>query len=378
MTEDLAVIASFEIASPPPDQCAGLTPPAPGKPVSAQVMMGGAREKYCRPGLADGSGNVALPTDVHYDGSSVSYSTTYFLFGASGSSLGRAGGMTMTTFSQLTGFEGVEIVGQGNGSSLRVFAPDGAITGQTTQRAEVMVPVEDPTGGIVVAVFSTGTLTGIEAFDASARLRWRAPINDHFVALGVDRAGNTLLLLDGSARYGGHKLAGLWIDTSGKPGSVFEASANDEGVDFGTAALVPRVGSGLFLARQAREHSGTVHASWLRQFDPLATSGSPAPQWLTAKPDTTLHMAHGGTAYALIDLPRFTPDCAQRIEMLADSGKSCGSLVFRAAEGACQTAGLTVGYDGTVIQQLPNEFEVQQPDISSQTCTWHWWPALLH
>ena len=63
---------------------------------------------------------------------------------------------------------------------------------------------------------------------------------------------------------------------------------------------------------------------------------------------------------------------------MAPSGKSCGSIGFRAATGACETSGLSVGFDGTVIQQLPLEFEKREPMMyGPTTCTWRWWPALL-
>jgi len=69
--------------------------------------------------------------------------------------------------------------------------------------------------------------------------------------------------------------------------------------------------------------------------------------------------------------------CAQRIEIVAPSGRSCGTAVFPIASASCTTGKINVGYDGTVIQALP--FEMQRHnDDGTLTCTWQSWPGFLH
>jgi hypothetical protein len=91
-------------------------------------------------------------------------------------------------------------------------------------------------------------------------------------------------------------------------------------------------------------------------------------------------MARGGRAYAFFDLPgyRSASPCAQRIEIVAPSGRSCGTAVFPIASASCTTRlNINVGYDGTVIQALP--FEMQRHnDDGTLTCTWQSWPGFLH
>ena len=86
-------------------------------------------------------------------------------------------------------------------------------------------------------------------------------------------------------------------------------------------------------------------------------------------------MAHGGTAYLMLpEVQQQVGTCSQRVEVVAPSGKSCGFVDFAIASGPCTTESIDVGYDGTVIQQLPREME----SIDSQgnaSCTWRYWPG---
>jgi hypothetical protein len=91
-------------------------------------------------------------------------------------------------------------------------------------------------------------------------------------------------------------------------------------------------------------------------------------------------MVHGGTGYALIDPAGDVAPCGQQIEVLAPSGKSCGTASFFIADGACRAGGLTVGYDGTVIQQPPVAMEPVSeiaPGFSEHACTWRYWPGFF-
>ena len=132
--------------------------------------------------------------------------------------------------------------------------------------------------------------------------------------------------------------------------------------------LYERVGSGLFL-------SG--FAGWLGQFDAQATSMSPPPAWLAARPGKNLHMVHGGTGYAVLPMPENSATCDQQVEVVSPSGQSCGTADFAIGGGACATKSIIVGYDGTVVQQAPRERETCSAADHVCTCTYRYWPGFF-
>jgi hypothetical protein len=80
--------------------------------------------------------------------------------------------------------------------------------------------------------------------------------------------------------------------------------------------------------------------------------------WLASRPDTALQAFRSGRAYAALPLARLGVACRQTIEIIAPTGASCGWIDFSIDESrTCDTNDLTLGLDGTVIQQLPSAFE---------------------
>jgi hypothetical protein len=132
------------------------------------------------------------------------------------------------------------------------------------------------------------------------------------------------------------------------------------------------MGRGLFLLRLAGGHT-----MWLHQLDTLAPAAAPPPDFLQARPDTRLHTARDSKAYAMLPIPA-QGGCTQRIEVLAPSGKSCGTAEFRLAAGSCTTNFIDIGYDGTVVQQLPASMEDHSCNGNTCSCTWRWWPGFFH
>jgi hypothetical protein len=280
---------------------------------------------------------------------------------------------------QLAGFElrnqepPLGTVGAG-GSEVVAIDDRGSVVGSTgTIKASFVLVAIDPLGGVVVSSVprDSSPTRAIAAYDDRARLRWRTelPSSDEIVSVGVDRQGNTLALVDGSSRYGSGKLAGIWLDHSGRAGSVFEAADIGDSPR-GALLLTPRVESGLFLRRS--------DGAWIRQFDAFGP-GQPPPSWLEARASTTLHMARGGRAYAVISPPPPTSGgaCQATIEVVMPSGKTCGTAVFpgeqNAFNGFC-TASLTVGYDGTVIEKLD---ERSTGAGGGRVCGFSWWTGFL-
>ena len=145
------------------------------------------------------------------------------------------------------------------------------------------------------------------------------------------------MLFNGDDRYGANTVAGMWIDHDGAAGPVFQAlgpqSKPAQQVGF---MLTQRVGSGLFIGAGGK---------WVAQIDSLATSTAPAPGWLQARPNTRLHMVHGGSGYAVLPVPGTSGDCSQSVEVVAPSGTSCGTASLGRL-GEWRTARRGVGLTG--------------------------------
>jgi len=185
----------------------------------------------------------------------------------------------------------------------------------------------------------------------------------------VDRLGNTLVLI---AEDAVSEVTAQWVDHDGHAGPRFTPAVDFGGDPFNSPlVLTPRVGDGLFLQERSPQRPG-----WLAQFDSLATAAQPPPSWLSSRPlGEGVHMARGGRAYAFFAF-RTPSACAQQVEIIAPSGKSCGTAVLPIAGCTSGTAPATinVGYDGTVIQPVD-----RQPNSDGTvTCTWQSWPGFLH
>lgn len=355
--------ANFVASAPPPpaDDCAGLVPPAPG-PATASfttTVLGFDRSTtstVCRPGFADGDGTLALQIT---DGRSGAGHETNFL-GPSGAQLNSALDGETTITEQLDGFIDANFDGQ---DSLIRYDSTGTSRAVTARFDTVRAIAGDPTGGAVALIMepagSVDTVTSVTlaAWDAHLAARWQVALPTEPVALAtVDRAGNTLVIIDGDDRFGPHTVAAVWVDHAGTVGSEFLLHA---AMPSGSPAhdviftVADRIGSGLFIGAEG---------SWLAQLDALSTSPAAPPAWLSARPVSSLHVVHGGEGYAVLPNPALG-DCAQTIDIVSPSGKTCGSQSFRAANGTCATLAIRVGYDGTVVQQVP----------ASQECTWQWW-----
>lgn len=358
------------------DECTPLVPGEVAAP-SATVTVNAGRFEPCRTGSSDGLGDVALIVGPRPD--LLPLDNSVVLFDPAGNHRGTYAGFETILTEQLDGFE------------LRNRAPDtdvsppiarsevvaidgaGSVVGSTgTIDASVELLTIDPLGGVVAAWVPNDRTAppAIVAYDERARLRWRTALSagDRILAVGVDRQGNTLALLDGSSRFGAGNLAGIWLDHSGNAGQVFEAAAVGS---IHTLVLAPRVGSGLFLQRGD-------DGRWIAQFDAFGAGQAP-PSWLESRPSTTLHVARGGRGYAVISPAASAGLCQSTIEVVAPSGKSCGTAVFAGepstlgGPSAC-AAGLTVGYDGTVIEKLD---EQSLGAGGSRACRFRWWTGFL-
>jgi len=376
MTSDLAVAATFT-KKPPPDECAGIAATDPGAPVVFRATVGRPERSYCLPGTSNGAGFLAL----HTSNAETSSERIWFVRSDGAPSHSWDGLIPQITY-ELDGFFAIDVTNRlsGTGYKLLRFARDGELLETIESGSEGGgIGANDPLGGIFVNHTRLNTVQDgdLSSYDDVGRLRFQVPV-PYLSSFVVDRLGNALAL--SFADLGNnHTLIGQWIDHAGKAGAKFRAL---EGLpDSWRIVLYPRVGGGLFVHVSTLANGGAdvTKREWVRQFDSLATTGSAPPSWLTSRPDTKIHMARNGTAYAVLSLANMSesPDCAQRLEIVSASGKSCGTATFFVAPGACRSGSLDVGYDGTVIQQLPREKETTDSS-GNATCTWRFWPGYAH
>jgi hypothetical protein len=366
---DSGPIASSDAGSPDAgtaDECAGLSPaPVPAPSASAENVI--SPTDLCEVGTSDGNGNVALTTS---DGR-VPSNDALIVYTPIGAHAGNFVGESLQITEQAEGFliARTDVATVNNMPIGDVTAIDGHanVVGNTSTPVPPVGAVVDPLGGLVAAepITANGVTTGfkIVSFDTSARVRWSVTLagSSGMLATGVDRAGNTLVLRGAANVSAG--LTGVWIDHSGNAGLVFIApSALLSGVAIATS-LFPRVGNGLFL----RDETGT----WVAQFEPFGAFSAP-PAWLTQHNGQSLHMARGGQAYAMIqaNVPNAS-GCASFVEVVAPSGKSCGTARF-SGDASCN---LGIGFDGTAIQSLATV--IAPGSTNHKACRWQWWTGFF-
>ncbi|PYR67167.1 MAG: hypothetical protein DMF88_13735, partial [Acidobacteria bacterium] len=133
--------------------------------------------------------------------------------------------------------------------------------------------------------------------------------------------------------------------------------------------LTPRVGSGFFVGTNPGPPTA---AAWIGQFDAMGGRTAP-PEWLAARPVETLRLARKRRAYAVISPARLDNACHVDVEVVAPSGKSCGTATFPAAQsGQFCSSGLFVDYDGTAVVG-----SVEDTGGGFRTFTFRWWTAFL-
>jgi hypothetical protein len=314
--------------------------------------------------MSDGSGIVALLERSGGDPPQVSV----LLYDRSGAPLGSYKGALTQATEQLTGFIVTDQSGDHDGRG-EVVAIDehGNVTGSTGLVHRIFNIAPYGLGGVVAVGYDGGGSPGtVTWFDEAVRPRWQTSLPRSGFAMS-DREGNTLVLLALTPAGNGH-IDGVWIDRDGNAGNVFDAGDYQSPI-----VLYPRVGSGIFLAAPV---GFVFDERWIAQFDPFG-GPTPAPDWLASRPaGTSLHMARNGRAYAVI-APRAqtTGPCSTKIDIVAPSGKSCGTAEFPSVpvNDRCESA-MWVGYDGTAIQQFGS---TTTSGFSGFLAQFRWWTGFL-
>jgi hypothetical protein len=339
---------------------------------SASVAIVASHDENWFPGAIDGSGTVALMM-TNDNGEP---SLRIRLFDPSGAGRGAYQSAQVTLGEAIVGQpEGVAVSYYDTVSrrgELAALDKNGAVSATTRFEGLPWWPIaNDPFGGIVVVQRQHMPPPAVvAAYDEHLNLRFRTQLSsaEHVLALGVDRQGNSLVLLDATDRYGSGKVGGIWIDNSGKAGAEFLAFENIPSP--AALFLTPRVGSGLFAGRNPGPPTA---AAWIRQFEPMGEATAP-PDWLAARPVTRPPVVRNGRAYAVVYPARLDAVCHVDIEVVASSGKSCGTAAFPADQsGKFCSGGLFVGYDGTIV-----DARVESHFGGDRTFTFSWWTGFLH
>ncbi|MGE5048928.1 MAG: hypothetical protein ACM3PC_10190 [Deltaproteobacteria bacterium] len=357
--------------------CDGLTPAAPGAPSQFKLVNQDLNQGQCSAGESDGTGHIAVSWQNSFQPHDSRYT---FVDPATAAPVGSFAGTRLVLIGQASGFMGGECQGADCFQDYVVLDSTGhRINGSPVSGTSNGVQANDPTGGMIHARLSSRNdpvTVLLDAIDASGNVRWTRALPEPFpaveaghVVVGVDRQGNVLALWQTSLGRFGNAWAGEWFDHDGNAGPEFEALA----VGASPTSLWERVDSGLFVLGFPGGRR-----TWLGQIEPLATSVFAPPSWLAARPDATLHMVHGGRGYARLPLWGRSGPCEQDIEVISPSGQLCGTARFVVDGGSCMTDNITVGYDGTVVQQLPREREAACTAAGHQCdCTYRFWPGFF-
>jgi len=348
-------------------ECAALVPGSVPEPIT--VTLTAPAGGTCLGGTADGTGAVALGAR------DAAGAVTWQAISGDGRPQGAFAAETLVAAPD--GWHGLAT--DGTLVDHVSIAPDGRV-----RRASAVSPdpaqrtgfrwqlAQDPSGGSVV-LFRSVTVTGnhwnaLDAFrfDASGAPRWPAAVavssdpdaaEPYFMAAGVSTTGAALLLFQDSAF-----LRARWVEPSG----TLHADAAD------AEASAAVVGEGL---RHDVELASLLDGSlavrsdgtWRRRYAPLAARSEPLPVWLAERAGWSYRFTRGNAGYAALEpAGAAAPDCTQRIDLVAPSGRLCGRVTLREDATGCTTGVLDQGWDGTVVQQSGKD-----------ACTYRWWPRLL-
>jgi len=376
-------------ASPAP--CSGIAPPADTTMMQYVVPHG----DRCRSGTGDGVGTLAFPVLynlVNSHGFGLDFVTS------SGVLLrNSAPGAYLDPLPQPAGFAaatGPGYLGPRNIVGLLRWDSGGNDVPGSYRYGDHLASAAAPAGGILVAGNLSTTQSGptehvAEMFTGGATpfaVKWgprKLDSSGTVFGAGVDLLGRSLVITDGTSKYGQGTISGQWFDRDGTPltGEFVLVSGFTPGKStwFETSTLI---GGGLLVRRMDVVYTPApdagYHALALVVVSSGATRVDPAPEWIVSRRDVRLQIARGGQAYAALPLGASNVACTQRLELLAPDGTSCGARDYQIAAGTCSTGDLTLGLDGTVIQQLPASMESERSWYDgSHTCTWRWWAGAV-
>lgn len=334
---------------PPPDECAGLVP-APGEPVTYEVEK--SPTPLCHHAITDGQGRwIGVGIGLKWTG--------YRFVPASGAG-GPVGSLNVPLQGNPPGIapqpSGYHVTTAGTGAGVfQIFDERGSLVSEGGTQGRPWAIVADPNGGSAMHSWDLenprpgGGSWGdrLELVGADGELRASILLDRAPGSLIVSRSGNVLLFAGREAR---------WFDREARPlTDWFPVPVGD--------------GTGWPLAGPARLADGRIaqrdSERWLAVISDGRAEVWAAPEWLASRP-LNVAVVRGGRANAFVSSGSSPSPCEPRIELVAPSGTSCGTVALPVAD-ACPR--VDVGTDGTV-------FTESELDHGAR-CVWRWWSGLL-
>ncbi|MHA7630221.1 hypothetical protein [Corallococcus sp. M7] len=230
----------------------------------------------------------------------------------------------------------------------------------------------NPAGGMH-EVLVDGTLN---AYGATGELRWSVSLasllNGPVSALGVTTEGHALVLSAGALAEGAVSVEGVWVDSSGQPGTPFLALTLEQAPNlYYRYDLAPVLQGGLVMGVE-----NNFGKTWVAAFDGLQSAASALPEWLDGEGGRGFELLPGGKGYLRwSQVDAGNAGCQHEAQLIAASGESCGKVLLPAMDTGGSCGFIRVGGDGTVVEDLPVE------DVSGERpysrCHVRWWPALF-
>ncbi len=254
-------------------------------------------------------------------------------------------------------------------------------------RPGVFASEESPHGLLLVSDLDTRTPSAVRAAvllkanqTGSPEIAW-GPIQldarGPAFGAGVDAMDRTIVITDGSAKFGAGAISAEWLGPDGAPltGEFLLQASVVPGANtwFETSALI---GGGVLVRRMDLDARGT-HSQALVTVASGSPVVAPPPGWMVARRDSRLKIARGGRAYAVLPFGAKGVACSQRVELIAPDGTFCSASTYTIRAGACDTADLALGEDGTVVQTSPPVFSTDDQGKANMSCTWQWWVGTL-
>jgi hypothetical protein len=346
-------------------ECDGLLPATAPTPIEVNVVPEPPRYGTCGvTALSDGTGHVAVGAQAGRGWEQ------WQAFAADGTATNPFSGASLLLLPQPDGWltTGARPSSEPFGPiDLRAFAPDGAE--RRTVRHHPGAPfqmhgwglAEDPLGGALLAweahTMADGTSPGVCTsefirYDARGnRVSAAKDVACTHVALGVSNRGEAIVV--------GKEASDTFVTWLARDGSavVKRTPVPLEWVEW--ISLHPLLDGSLAAKNRDNEWSG--------RFEHLATSPSAPPAWLAERPWTHYRFTRGNRGYAVFPWAGAeSADCSATIELLAPSGRRCGTVTLKGNGKRCLTGQVDQGWDGTVVQRT-----------NAGECTYRWWPRLL-
>jgi hypothetical protein len=374
----------------PPEQPVENEPPPPPpdpEPSACETFPGFAPEvlaawKYvekstprdgtCQGAAADGRGNVIVTADNEF--SSRMVFTVYPSPGNYGWDGVIEDARNMDLNGQPLGFLGHSWEPYSGGPTWVTFL-------DLSQRRIIQHP-RQPNGHLASAVNPAGGLHEVlldgtlQAYSATGELRWSVSLgsllNGPVRALGVNTEGHTLVLSEGEWAEGAVSVEGVWVDSSGQPGTPFLALTLEQAPNVESRYdFAPLLQGGLVLGVE-----NPFGKTWVAAFESLQSASGPLPSWLDGTDGRRFELLPGGKGYLRwSQVSAEGQGCRHEAQFIAATGESCGKVLMPSVNTTESCGRISMGGDGTVVDELPSRWV--PVDRSFYMCRVRWWPALF-